>query len=228
MTAPRRPLGAPAAGGPEPADRRSIAGPVAVLGLLGVSAVALAAVPAVLDESYNWVEHTTSQAGGQGVDGAWLARLGFVLFGAAVIWLAHRKAGAWHQPATALHVSFGSCLVAVAAFSLRSWQAGAPFDRTEDTLHSVAATVMGFAFALGVTAARWRPGRPASFRVLDVVAIAASVVIPLAMSAATDVTGALQLAMFAIAYLWYAREAIDLLRSVELQTAPRQETSSGP
>lgn len=216
------------ASGPKPADRRSIAGSVAVLVLLGVSAVALAAVPAVLDESYSWVEHTTSQAGGQGVHGAWMARLGFVLFGLAVIWLAHRKAWVWRQPATALHVTFGSCLVAVAAFSLRAWQAGAPFDRTEDALHSVAATVMGFAFALGVTAARWWPGRPSTLRVLDVVAIAASVVIPLAMSLSPAYSGALQRAMFAIAYLWYAREAIDLLRSVELQTAPRQETSSGP
>src|SRR5690606_28025650 len=111
---------------------------------------------------------------------------------------------------------------------LRSWQAGAPFDRTEDTLHSVAATVMGFAFALGVTAARWWPGRPASFRVLDVVAIAASVVIPLAMSASTDVTGALQRAMFAIAYLWYAREAIDTLRCTEPQVTARQEIPTDP
>src|SRR5690606_27614171 len=138
---------------------------------------------------------------------------GFVLFGLAVIWLAHREGGAWRQPATASHVAFGSCLFAVAAFSLRSWQAGAPFDRTEDMLHSVAATVMGFAFALGVMAARWWPGRPARFRVLDVVAIAASVAIPLAMSASTGYTGALQRAMFAIAYLWYAREAVEAMHS---------------
>jgi len=86
----------------------------------------------VLDESYSWVEHTTSQAGGQGVEGAWMARLGFVLFGLAVICLAHCKAGTWRRPATALHVAFGAYLFAVAAFSLRSWQDGMPFDRTED------------------------------------------------------------------------------------------------
>lgn len=71
---------------PERMDQRGIAGFTAVLVLLGVSAVALAVAPVVLDESYSWVEHTTSQAGGQGVDGAWMARLGFLLFGLAVIW----------------------------------------------------------------------------------------------------------------------------------------------
>ena len=157
-----------------------------------------------------------------------MARLGFVLFGLAVIWCAARKAGAWRQPATALHVAFGTCLLAVAAFSLRSWQAGAPFDRTEDTLHSVAATVMGFAFALGVAAARWWPGRPAGFRVLDVVAIAASVVVPLAMAASTGYTGALQRAMFAVAYLWYAREVIDAPRCTEPQASARQEAPTDP
>ncbi len=105
------------------------------------------------------------------------------------------------------------CLFGVATFSLRSWQSGVPFDRTEDLLHSVAATAMGFAFALGVTASAWWPGRPTRFRVLDVVAIAASVVLPLAMSASTDYTGVLQRAMFAIAYLWYLREAVEATRT---------------
>lgn len=94
------------ASGTERTDHRGIVGSAADLVLLGVSAVALAIAPVGLDESYSWVEHTTSQAGGQGVDGAWMARLGFILFGLAVIWLAHRKAGEWSQPATALHVGF--------------------------------------------------------------------------------------------------------------------------
>lgn len=183
-----------------------------VLVLFGASAVALAVAPAALDESYSWVEHTTSQAGAQGVAGAWVARMGFVLFGLAVIWLSHGRARTWRQPAAALHVAFGVCLVAVAAFSLRSWQPGAPFDRTEDLLHSVSATAMGFAFALGVAAAAWWPGRPTKIRVLDVVAVVASIVIPLAMSAAAGYAGALQRAMFAIAYLWYAREAVEGMR----------------
>lgn len=128
--------------------------------LLGASVLALALAPAVLDDSYSWVEHTTSQAGGQGVDGGWMARLGFVLFGLAVIWLVRRQARdpsrAWSQPATALDIVFGTYLFAVAAFRLRSWQAGAPFDRTEDIALG-RGDGHGFAYALGVTAARWWP-----------------------------------------------------------------------
>lgn len=193
-------------------NHRGVAAPFAVLTLLVASAVALALAPSVLDRSYSWVEHTTSEAGGQGVDGAWLARLGFLLFGLAVIWLAHARAGLWRQPATALHVAFGTCLLGVAAFSLRSWQDGALFDCTEDLLHSVLATAMGFAFALGVASVAWRGDRRRRRRPFDVVAIAASVIVPLAMTAWPDAAGALQRLMFAVAYLWYGREALDGLR----------------
>lgn len=182
---------------------------IAILGLLLASLLALALAPLALDESYSWLEHTTSEAAGQGVRGAWMARAGFLLFGLAVLWLAHRKAEHWRQPSTGMHVVFGACLVGVAAFSLRSWDGAVPYDRTEDLLHSVAATAMGFAFALGVVSVNWAWGRRPRLRVLDVAAIAASVVLPLAMAAMTGYAGALQRAMFAIAYVWYAREALD-------------------
>lgn len=190
--------------------------PVVILGLLAGSIVGLAVAPLVLDPSYSSVQHTTSEAAGQRVEGAWVTRSGFLLFGLAVIWLAHRSAGRWRQPATALHVAFGSCLVAVAAFSLRSWEGSRPYDRTEDLLHSIAATVMGFAFALGVAAIGLRRDGTRRRRGLDVVAIAASVAIPVAMAASTDHAGALQRAMFGIAYVWYARETV-----YDLRTAPR-------
>lgn len=51
-----------------------------------------------------------------------------------------------------LHAAFGVLLAASAAFSTRPWREGAAFDRTEDALHSVAGTAMGFAFALGAVA----------------------------------------------------------------------------
>jgi hypothetical protein len=36
---------------------------------------------------YSWVSNTTSESAAQGVQGAWMARLGFVLFGMSVILL---------------------------------------------------------------------------------------------------------------------------------------------
>jgi hypothetical protein len=83
------------------------------------------------------------------------------------------------------------------------------FDRTEDLLHSVAATGMGFAFALGVVAtALWRTRR----RVLDVIAVVAAVAIPLGMSAWPESGGAIQRLMFAVAYTWYGTEAVREIR----------------
>jgi len=176
---------------------------------LAISALALALAPLVLDGSYSWIEHTTSEAGGQGVEGAWLARTGFLMFGLAVIWIAGRCRDQWLQPATFFHLVFAVNMLGVAAFSLRSWQPAIPYDGTEDLLHSVAATAMGFAFAFGVTAvgvriwieeSRWRP--------LDGVAVAASVALPLWMGLDGSIDGAVQRLMFAIAYLWYGWEAI--------------------
>lgn len=182
---------------------------VVALAGLAASALALASAPLVLDDSYDWVRHTTSEAGGQGVDGAWLARTGFVLFGLTVLFVARRARLRWRLPATACHTFFGVAMVSVAVYSLRSWEPGARYDGIEDLLHSVGATAMGFAFAFGVTAAAitaQRHGQPA--RILDGVAIVASVALPLGMAAEPSIAGVLQRAMFAIAYLWFAREAL--------------------
>jgi hypothetical protein len=85
--------------------------------------------------------------------------------------------------------------------------------RTEDLLHSVAATGMGFAFALGVVAAMlWQGDLPRRWRLLDVAAVAASVVIPLGMAAIPEAQGLLQRVMFAVAYVWYAGEAVHMAR----------------
>ena len=191
------------------------------LGMLVASAAALMAAPLVLASSYSWIEHTTSESGAQGVNGAWMARAGFLLFGFAVFWISHQRRKDWGQPATAFHVVFGISMAAVAAFSLRSWESGAVFDPTEDLLHSVFATLMGFAFAFGVTAVAIhlrRKGIP--WRALDIIAVVASVVLPIGMSMYGQVDGILQRLMFAIAYLWYGREAVRTPQSLsELPSA---------
>ncbi len=176
--------------------------------MLAASAVSLGAAPEVVGGSYSWLQHTTSESGAQGVSGAWLARAGFVLFGLAVLWISHQRRTRWRQPAVAFHVTFAVCMFLVAAFSLRSWRPGAPYDPTEDLLHSIAATVMGFAFALGVAAVALRlHSVDHRWRVLDAVAVLASVALPVAMATNGAIDGLLQRVMFAIAYVWYGREA---------------------
>jgi hypothetical protein len=182
---------------------------VGIVTLLVLSAAALGAAPLMLPASYSWVRHAISESAAQGVEGAWVARLGLLLMGLAVLWLsgvAGRRWGSWGRYAFR---SFGVLMVAAATFSHKPWEAAVPFDQTEDVLHSVAATGMGFAFAIGVALVTLqRPAPTSSTRAFDIAAIAASVLIPLGMSAWPDATGLLQRCMFTIAYLWYGGEAL--------------------
>lgn len=183
-------------------------GVLAVVGLV-VSAVALLLAPMALPESYSWVDHTTSEAGAQGVGGAWVARTGFVIFGLSVLWIAAICAKRWGRTATVAHAVFGVSLVAVAVFSHRSWLPDAAYDQTEDVLHSLAATLMGFAFALGVLVLALKRNREDQpWRVLDITALSASAVLPLGMTLFATIDGLLQRLMFLVAYLWYGREAL--------------------
>ena len=186
-----------------------------VVALLVASAAALAVAPAFMPDGYDWVVHTTSESAAQGLAGAWVARFGFVAFGLAVLWLAAGAAPTWGRGAVWMHAAFGVCMVGTAAFSHVPWWEGAAFDPVEDLLHSVTATVMGFAFVFGVMlrlAQRWlggalaggAPARGGRGVALDVVAVVAATVIPLIMMFDADVAGLVQRLMFAVAYVWYA------------------------
>jgi hypothetical protein len=194
-------------------DESEASSPLVVLGALtgfAVSAVALGLAPLLMPDDYSWVARTTSESAAQGVSGAWLARSGLLLFGLSVIAVAQLRAREWPPIARWLHVGFGSLLTATAAFSTRPWRADTPFDRTEDALHSVAATAMGFAFALGVAAVLvLRPRDGGTIRqVIGGAAVLAAVALPAAMWMWPDAQGVLQRSMFLIAYLWCITEAL--------------------
>jgi hypothetical protein len=183
---------------------------------LAASLVALGLAPAFMPDSYSWVTHTTSESAAQGVEFAWIARLGFVLFGSAVLLLVCVIGRAWNPLARIGHAVFGALMIAAALFSHRPWEAGIAFSQTEDFLHSVAATGMGFGFAAGVIAVALFRRRVSGYVwVIDALALVATVAIPLAMVNLEEYTGLLQRGMFLIAYLWYWREIILLAQSSE-------------
>ncbi|MFU8771132.1 MAG: DUF998 domain-containing protein [Anaerolineales bacterium] len=191
------------------AGSSSHASATAVVLVLVFSFGSLLAAPLLMPDSYHWIEHTTSESAAQGVEGAWLARMGFLLLGLAVIWLAVIRKVVWPRAAVWMHTAFGVFMVATAAFSVRPWIEGLPYDPIEDALHSFTATAMGFAFAFGVLARLLRRQRADRLgQLLDVVALAASVGIPLIMVYQADIGGLVQRLMFLIAYLWYARETV--------------------
>jgi hypothetical protein len=161
-----------------------------------------------MPDEYSWILHSTSESAAQGLSGAWVARLGFLLFGLGVLWLAASPVPAWGAWASLLHGCFGVMMLGTAAFSHRPWLPGVPFDPIEDLLHSATATGMGFAFAIGVVLVGLkRPTTEVLSRLFDAAAVLASVVLPLAMSLGTPYTGVLQRSMFLVAYIWYGRAA---------------------
>lgn len=182
--------------------------------LLLSSLVCLILAPLPLPPDYSWISHTTSEAAAQALPGAWLARLGFLLFGLAVIWIASSQGRRWGPWGLIAHLTFGVLMVATAVFSHCPIDPELACDQAEDLLHSVSATVMGFAFALGVVStAVHRRGSSVPRWAFDALAVAASIVIPLSMGTWAEYAGALQRLMFLIAYAWYAAEAIGLRRA---------------
>jgi hypothetical protein len=183
-----------------------------VVGLFLLSAIALGVAPLLMPASYSSMANTTSESAAQGVEYAWVARLGFLAFGLAVLWLAASLRQSWARGARWLHIAFGVLMTATAALSHRSWVAGAQFDPIEDTLHSFTATAMGFAFSFGVLARLLQRGRQGERgRALDAVALVVATMIPLLMARFAGLDGMIQRLMFLVAYLWYVRETL-LLR----------------
>ena len=157
--------------------------------------------------SYSWMKHGTSESAAQGIDGAWVARAGFILFGLAVIWITQLRRRAWGPAGTMCHRAFGVSMFGVAAFSTKPWESGAPYVRSEDLLHTVFATTMGLGFIAGVVAVMISRRLPNFHAALpDLAALAITIAVPLFMSSA--IWGVLQRAMFLTAGAWYARRGM--------------------
>ncbi|NPV57841.1 MAG: DUF998 domain-containing protein [Anaerolineae bacterium] len=186
---------------------------ILTVGMLVLSILALAFAPRLMPSGYNWLRNTTSESAAQSTPGAWLGRLGFLLFGLAVLWLAARLKTKWTPPTRLLLGAFGVLMIATAAFSHKPWFPGLPVDKFEDSLHSFAATAMGFAFAIGVMLRLLERGQDRLGQIFDLVAVVAAVAIPLAMNSLPEWDGLLQRSMFGIAYVWYA---LEVLRGGEL------------
>ena len=180
-----------------------------VIFLLSSAAIALAVAPLALPSSYSWVAQGTSEAAAQALKNAWLARLGFLFFGFGVLMLNPIARERWGPWGTVLLGIFGVFMVAAAAFSNRPWLPDVATDDFEDFLHSVAASGMGIAFAGGVVVVSVKR-RFASMaaRGFDIIALAASVALPMGMASSQSYTGLLQRLMFAVAMLWFGMEAL--------------------
>lgn len=173
-----------------------------------ISILSLLIAPAFMPEDYSWVSNTTSESAAQGLANAWIARLGFVSFGLAVIWQSVLTKNTWSKVARINHFAFGVSMLLVAAFSKRHWDVAMAFDPTDDFLHSVFATLMGFAFSFGVLFVFLKRAQDLRGKALDVLAIASSIGIPLLMLEYKDIGGLVQRLMFGVSYAWYLKELV--------------------
>ena len=156
---------------------------------------------------YSIVEHSVSESAGQGIQGAWLARTGFLLPGFAVLivtGMAGARWGLWGRIGHRLH---GVSMIGVAAFSHLPWEE-VPYDEFEDFLHSVGANLVGVSFTVGVLLVSLRRGPGHRWaQIYDGIAVGAFVILMI-MFNIDGIAGVVQRTMFGIGYLWYGMEAI--------------------
>jgi hypothetical protein len=189
-----------------------------ILFTLALSMIALLCAPLFIPPGYSWISHTISESAAQGLEGAWLARTGFLLFGLAVIWLSNTSNATWARGVVWLHIAFGVCMVSTAAFSHKPWIAGIPYDPIEDALHSFTATAMGFAFTAALILRLLQRGKHDRLgRILDIVALTAATAIPLLMFSNVMIAGLVQRLMFLISYVWYGTEALRMYQDRYIQ-----------
>lgn len=179
-----------------------------VIPLLLLSAVLVVVAAWAMPETYSWRLLSISESAAQGQLHGWIARLAFICFGAAVLLLSLSMRGYWPRLTYWCHLIFAAAMFGAAAFSHSPWQPGVPNDWIEDLLHSLCATSMGFAFCVGVAARFFQRGSNARMgRSLDTLALLLATLLPLLLALSFEVGGLMQRVMFAVAYLWFGREA---------------------
>ncbi len=177
--------------------------------LLVLSILALLCAPLLMPSGYSWLSNTISESAAQGVAHAWLARVGLMIYGLAVIWAAVAMREFWGAGARVCHLVFGLCMVAAAMYPIRPWDVNADYDVTEDYLHSLAATVMGFAYTFGVLCVYFQHAKSSRrARRFDLIAAAVATVFPLMMLNLPGLQGGIQRIMFLVSYVWYGREIL--------------------
>lgn len=192
----------------------------AVIPLLALSALLVLLAAYAMPDGYSWRLHSISESAAQRQHGAWIARLSFLCFGAAVLVLSLCMRGRWPRLTYWGNLVFATSMFGAAAFSHSPWAPGEAADQFEDFLHSVFASGMGLAFCVSVVA-RFvhRCPRANIGRSLDTFALVVATLLPLLLASASSIGGLAQRFMFAVAYVWFGREALFALSIVNEQSA---------
>lgn len=170
--------------------------------LLGIvlASMAIIVLPWATATGYDSLRHSISELAAQDAPHAWAMRLGFIALGLGVAADALGRLRAAPLVGVAFLV-FAGGMVMAGIWSHRPIDPAAPFDARQDALHSVGATLAGFAFAAGALAQARAEVRLAR-RAACLGAFVAALGLPLAMLAWPMFGGLAQRAMFAICFAW--------------------------
>ncbi|MGB7861311.1 MAG: DUF998 domain-containing protein [Acidimicrobiia bacterium] len=180
-------------------------------GALVVSMMMLAVAPWFVPDTYSVVAHTLSESGGQGVDGAWVFRLGLIFAASAVVTITSTARAVWSPTARWWMNTYAFGVVLLAIFPESPFDPG-PYNEMVQTLHTASGAIAAIAFILGIaTVSISRPHRETWTRAFDWIVIAAVAVIPQVMLVVTY-PGALQRAMVFLGYVWLLIETMRIAR----------------
>lgn len=182
-------------------------------GALVVSMITLAVAPRFVPDTYSMVEHTLSESGGQGVDGAWVFRMSLILAASAVVTITSSAKQFWSSTTRWWLNTYAFGVVLLAIFPESPFDPG-PYNEMVATLHTASGAIAAIAFMLGIaTVSISRPRRETWTRVFDWIVIAAVAVIPQVMLVVTY-PGALQRAMVLLGYVWLLIETTRIARQI--------------
>jgi Protein of unknown function (DUF998) len=174
--------------------------------LIGIAVILMAMIfgPIFSPPGFSWLRHSTSEQAGQHLPGAWIMRAGFVAYGLGTLSAALSDWPPRSMVRGALAV-FGLGLLGTAIWSNAPILPNLPADRHEDRLHSMASGVVGAAFAVACATRLFAPGG-SRYDFLAWAGLVVSVSFPPAMDELPEIRGALQRAMFAVSFIFVARE----------------------
>ena len=160
-------------------------------------AVTIVAGPWYTDPGYDWLRHSVSELAGQSTTNAWIMRAGLAALGAsAMIAFATLR-----ERFNAFFLVFGLCITLSAVFPHRPFVPGIAYSETLDDLHSLFASLGGFAAVLAFAFSAGRPG-PLGPRLSAGILALFYTVLPAAMFAFPEFQGLFQRIIFASFIAW--------------------------
>jgi hypothetical membrane protein len=177
--------------------------------ILSMSMLVLA--PLFISDAYSIIEHTLSESGAQGVEGAWVFRTGVDLAASSVLVMTFSPRQTWTAAARWWLRIYAVALLMLTMFPEAPLD-GSAHDETVAMLHTVFAVVGAVSFILGVvTVSGTRSRHDIQARVFDWFVIAAVALLPQIM-VLVRVDGLLQRIMVAFGYVWLLAESSRIAR----------------